>query len=203
MLVVDFDKDSARIYRRTEVRRPDGSYTRPDVRLGTLPLTATSLPPDFPLVRQGPLSERELESLQTKFFDKAKVILERRRIDERERALDPTRRIVAVRGLLQELNHLSQERPVGDKDLLELVEALLTMRSVDPLFPMQAVIAAASAAASAAGGGAFGTRADDMPLKGSAVTTRWNEVRDAVTGADESSLMRALQRKKWVKAKEE
>ncbi|WP_431273669.1 hypothetical protein ACQ858_16040 [Variovorax ureilyticus] len=59
MLVIDFGKHSARIYRRKEVRQPDGSYKRPDVRLGTLPLTATSLPPDFPR-----LTDKELESLQ-------------------------------------------------------------------------------------------------------------------------------------------
>ncbi|WP_431273668.1 hypothetical protein ACQ858_16035 [Variovorax ureilyticus] len=129
--------------------------------------------------------------------------LEQRRIDEQERALDPTRRIVAVRELLQELIRLSEERPVDDMDLMELFKMLLALRSADPLFPMQAVTAAAFAAASAAECGAFGTRSDETPLKGSAVTMRWNEVRDAVIGAGESSLMRALQRRKWVKVKED
>lgn len=198
MLVVYFNKNSARICRRREVRQADGAYKRIEDRLGELPLDATALPSGFP-----ELTNRERASLSEKFFGKAQALLDERRRKELDLSTDPMRRIAAARELLQEAASLSTERAVDNVELKELLRMLLSVRSTELLFPLEAVQEAAMAAAAAAADGAFGTRPDDEPLKSSSVTAQWNETRDAVVGADASSLMRALQRRKWVKGGED
>lgn len=194
MLVVYFNKESARVCRRREVRQADGAYKRFEERLGDLPLDAADLPSGFP-----ELTERERGSLNAKFFDKAQALREKRRRTEDELRSDPMRRILAAREQLQEAAQLSKARAVGKAELKALLELLLSVRCKDTLFLLEAVRQATVAAAAAADDGAFGTRPDDESLRNSAVTVQWNEARDAVVGTDASSLMRALQRRKWAK----
>jgi len=194
MLIVCFNKESARIYRRREVRQADGAYKRIEERLGDLPLNATALPTGF-----AQLSDRERTSLETKFFAKARALIEQRRCKEQEQKTDPMRRIAVARTLLEEAAELSTERAVEHSELKALLKVVLAMRSTQALFPLEAVQEAAMVAATAVDSGVFGTRSDDEPLKSSTVTAQWNETRDAVVGTDSSSLMRALQRQKWAR----
>ncbi|WP_313082303.1 hypothetical protein [Pulveribacter sp.] len=194
MLVVYFNKNSARICRRREVRQADGAYKRIEERLGELPLDATALPSGLP-----ELTDRERASLEVKFFAKAKAQLEQRRRKEQEQKTDPMRRIAAARTLLEEAAELSAERAVEHAELKSLLKVVLAMRSTEVLFPLEAVQEAAMVAATAVDSGVFGTRSDDEPLKNSTVTAQWNQTRDAVVGTDSSSLMRALQRQKWAR----
>lgn len=198
MLVVYFNKNSARICRRREVRQADGAYKRIEDRLGELPLDATDLPAGF-----AQLSERERASLEVKFFANAKALLEQRRRKEQEQRTDPMRRIAAARALLEEAAELSSERAIEHTELKALLKVVLQMRSTEVLFALEAVQEAAMAAATAADSGVFGTRPNDEPLRNSTVTAQWNETRAAVVGTTSTSLMRALQRKNWVRRGED
>lgn len=195
MLVVYFNKESARIYRRREIRQKDGAYKRLEDRLGDLPLDAKDVPSTFPK-----LNEREKASLNVKFFEKAKFMLEQRRLAAQEEKLDPLRVISPALELLRDAAERSQHRAVDDIILMQLLTAVCAVQSSNPLFLLSAVRDVAHSAACAVAAGKFGTRPENLPLSSSEVAQSWNEVRQKVVGAGAGSLLRALQEFKWVRS---
>jgi hypothetical protein len=136
--------------------------------------------------------------MESKFLKPAREILERRRKEESERQLDPSPRLVKALSLMSEAAALSHERPVARKALEELLGALVSLRCEDPLFLLASVAQTARAAAAAADAGSFGTRGD-KPMRETPVAPLWAEVTAAVNGSGHESLIRALQRSKFVK----
>lgn len=196
-LIVRLGKHTARFYRRTEQRVGDGTFKRVTVHLGSLPLTTTELPPDFPNGHP-PLSDGEKSKMEEKFFAPARAEIERRRREEQEQKLNPVGRCKTAHDLLTEVAELSRERPVEHDALKQLLRVVLSVRSTNPLFLLEAVGDAAEAAATAADGGTFGSRGDE-PMSDTPVAALWAAVTANVNGKGKTSLLRALQRRKFVK----
>lgn len=195
--IIRLGKHTARFYRRRQIPLGGGVYKYETVALGRLPLATTELPPDFP-EGQSPLTDDEKQAMEDKFLKPAQEILERRREEERERQLDPVPRLEQALGLMSEAAALSHGRPVTRQALEELLAALASVCCADPLFPLAAVSHLARAAADAADAGKFGERCDE-PIRDTAVAPLWSELNAAVSGPESTSLIRALQRRRFVK----
>lgn len=195
--IIRLGKHTARFYRRRHIPLGDGAYKYENVALGRLPLTTTELPPDFPK-GQAPLTEGEKQAMEDKFLKPAREILERRRDEEREQQLDPAPRLEQAMSLISEAAALSYERPVTRETLDKLLGVLVAVRCEDPLFLLASVTRTARAAAAAADAGTFGTRGDE-PMRDTPVARLWADITAAVSGPGSGSLMRALQRSKFVK----
>ncbi|GGP21887.1 hypothetical protein [Silvimonas iriomotensis] len=204
-LIIRISNRTARLLRRAWIPKGTHGNTHAyaqDTPVGSLPLSATSLPAGFP-VGQAPLTAEELATLEHKVFEPARL-RERERLHEaREQQLDPQRRLTAAVALLQEAIPLTVERPLPARRLAELADVVTVLQNTSSPSPSQdplhRILVAIHDATTAVGQGCYGNRPVDMPLKTSEVNITWTGIRNALLGTGETNLMRALQRGGWVK----
>ncbi len=195
--IIRLGTHTARFYRRRQIPLGNGAYKYDNIPLGSLPLTTTELPPDFPKGLP-PLSEGEQRAMEERFLKPARAILERRREEEQEQLLDPAPRLAQALSLMSEAAALSRERPMAKESLEELMSTLMSVQCADKLFLLSAVADVARAAADAANAGEFGTRGEER-MSETAVAPLWQSLTAAINGKEPTSLMCALQRCKFVR----
>lgn len=170
-----------------------------------LSASATSLPADI---------EQRLNEGQRRYLDE-KLLLPNRQAEAKARAAaearekDPTWRLHEAARLISEARALCLHQAVNVSAISMVRDALNELAPSQPsskasasqsVDPLTAAISAVRAAASAVAQNEYG-QAPDVGVRESSVYRKWQELNTAVTGSDEASLQRSLQRAGWVKTR--
>lgn len=195
---------SARLIRRIYVPRGGEGNTHAfykDTNVGSLRLTATELPVEFP-----PLSESETRRVEAAIFQPARAAAARAEQDRLDRQQDPAWRVREAVRLLGEVRTLSRERPV-DVGSVDSVAALLNELTIDGERrlnmpdPLEAVTQAARLAVEAIREGHYGTNDAGAGMRDSPAGVAWTRLRETVLDNKEDSIKAVLQQAGWVKSR--
>jgi hypothetical protein len=178
------------------------------VVLCRLPASATALPADV---------ARRLTGAQRDFLEARLLAPNRRREAEaraaaQARELDPGWRLEQAQRLIDQARALSLHQTIDAAALAALRESVGALQppatsaaqaaaaSSPAGDPLESAVEAVAAAARAVTAGCYGQAPPTGPRE-SIVYARWREINDALAGAGEHSLLRALQRCGWVREK--
>lgn len=191
--------NSATITRRQQVRVNNAAGERVGFNyvttfLGSIPLTATELPPDFAQGDAGaaPLSDAELATLERELFCPAREARAARDREMEEARTDPLRRLAQARELIAEAVALSMARPVPIDQATLLEEGLrqlVTQRARDWLKEVSLSMLRARTHFQ----GNLPMREDGVPFNDNPISNGWTSV-----GAEHSALRECLQERRWV-----
>lgn len=170
-----------------------------------LPGSATSLPIDV---------EQRLCEAQRRFLD-VELLQPNRRLEAEAKAAaeakekDPTWRLLEAARLIAEARSLCQSQTVNTSAITKVRDALNELAPPEPPSkaspspsedPLEAAIRAVQTAATAVAKRHYGP-APKTGARESSVYRMWHELNKAVSGEDEASLQRSLQRMGWVKTR--
>lgn len=175
------------------------------VTLCRLSAEATSLPSEV----AKKLTEDQLRYLDENLFGPNRRLEAEARAVAEVRATDPGWRLHEAARLVNEARALCVHRAVESAAITAVRDALDALQpptqlqrpaAPRPVDPLKAAIQAVNSATTAVAGGHYG-EAPDTGVRESLVYRSWQALNDAVTGPEEGSLQRALQRLGWVKTK--
>lgn len=184
--------------------------------VASISLDAVNLPPEL----ENKLSAVELEYLETRVFQPARVVAEQRRKERERHAVDPIWRLEEAARLSAEAAALSERGAVPNLKVAAVQAAISRVRMIVPVptvpttaapqpsahadsgrsDPLRDALAAIKTARDAVMAGRYGS-APAEGVRSTYAYKKWSEIFEAVEGTGGDSLLRALQAKGFAKTR--
>lgn len=176
--------------------------------VGSLPANSTGFPPEL----AAKLNDEERAFVDKAVFGPARAAAERQAVEVRLRERDPIWRIEQAVSLIEEAAQRSEASKVPQSRVTSITQAAAGIKTFEtstakPVAapaaqsdPLKDAIAALKLAAEAVRQGRYST-APAEGMKSTRPYKLWVEIQEAMDGAHEGSLMRALQSRGYVKTR--